>query len=215
MISLILYVITPLLLLPFARGSKHWPSRKTEIGHFLRSSILAGICLLPVGLVSFAKIGGDVNSIHLWHYLAPAIVLGVMSQLSEFPRPILPGSMLALVFLVAASTRHFPFRPATGPLKFASLLAAANPGALWFPYNPVVMFFSDRRLYHVEDGIATRHLAGLGPRQATFLRHLPAQLTGVVYPAAHKHPFALQLLPELNSSAATPSWTIYTQKSPP
>jgi hypothetical protein len=106
-------------------------------------------------------------------------------------------------------------QPATESLKFASRLAAANPGALWFPYNPVVTFYSDGLLYYVEDGVATRHLTGFNPRQSTFFRHLPAQLTAVVYPAGHDQPFAWQLLPEFNSPAVNGSWDIYTGRAPP
>jgi hypothetical protein len=87
-------------LLALARRSKLWPSTNTEIGRFLRAATIAGLCLLPVGLLSFAKIGGDMNTLHTWYYLIPAIVLAGANRVSAFSRSVLPVSMLVLVFMV-------------------------------------------------------------------------------------------------------------------
>jgi hypothetical protein len=188
--------------------SGRWPARDTASGRFLGLAIAVAIASLLVGLPSFFKVGGDLNALHAWFYLVPALLLA--GRPSLWPRWLPAAAVAAVVLARVPEFRTLPTRPQTAALIQAEAIAGANAGAVWFPYNPLVTFYSDHRFYHVEDGIATRSLAGLGLRQATFRRHLPPQLSGVIYPGSQTEFFALQLLPEFSTRTRSGEWTVFT-----
>lgn len=132
---------------------------------------------------------------------------------------LVPTRALVVVTLaLALHTTEFaalPLRPLTQRVAAAEQLARANPGQLWFPQNPLVSFYADGKLYHVEDGLFTRHLAGYGVREQEFRRHLPAQTRGVVYPVTTRDTFALQLLPQFNTSSTFGMWTVHQREGAP
>ncbi|HVU25129.1 MAG TPA: hypothetical protein VHE13_13465 [Opitutus sp.] len=207
---LALHLTLPWLLLFWLHRRWHRPDRSSASGRLLGLAAFAGIALAPIGLVSLFKIGGDVNMLHWWFYLMPALVAAWLAVARPAPR----AQALAVAIVLLARVPEFrslPVQPQIAGLHHAERIARANPGRIWFPYNPLVTWFTDRRFYHVEDGIATRHLAGRGLREPTFRRHLPARLTAIVYPAGMADHFALQLLPEFSEARAAGAWIIYTR----
>lgn len=199
----------PLVLLALLRRSGRWPARDTETGRFLGIVLCAAVASIPLGLPAFFKVGGDLNALHWWFYLVPALAAAWLAR----GLPPVVSLLLAVVVLLARipEFRSLPATPQTAALAHAERIARANPGTMWFPYNPLVTYYADGRLYHVEDGIATRHLAGLGLREASFRRYLPARLTAVVYPAYQTDFFALQLLPEFDRRLSVGAWTVFTR----
>lgn len=184
-----------------------WPDRTTASGRFLRLAIYVAVAAIGVGLPSFGKIGGDLNALHAWFYLAPALVVTVL--IMDQPRWLAPAAIALVVLARVPDFRTLPTRSQTAALAQAEQIARNNPGAVWFPYNPLVTWYSDHRFYHVEDGIATRHLAGLGLHEASFRRYLPAQCAGIAYPAGQTDFFALQLLPDFTHRVRAGDWTVF------
>ncbi|HWA85416.1 MAG TPA: hypothetical protein VG710_04275 [Opitutus sp.] len=200
----------PWLALPWLRRRGCWPDRRSETGRLLELVLYAAVAFVPIGLVSFFKIGGDVNVLHWSFYLVP--VLAVAGVARAAPPPGVQLALVALVLLARVPDfLSLPARPQIAALQHAERVARANPRNIWFPYNPLVTFYSDRRLYHVEDGIATRHLAGFGLSETGFRRHLPPALAAVVYPAGSPDHFALQLLPEFNHRIPLGAWDVFTR----
>lgn len=208
-------VLPPVCALWLLRPSR--PTGDPAAERLLRLGFIAFLTLLPVCLLGFCKIGGDTNTLHGWYFLLPPLALVSLS------RP-LPNSAAWLAPLLAAialcAVRSFdlqklPVRPATARIRSAEMLAHAEPGTRWFPHDPVVTYYSDHRLYHAEDGIATRNLAGLGLREKDFRAHLPPRLAAIVCAAEQPQPFALQLLPDFNVRSAEGDWIVFTRPPAP
>ena len=128
------------------------------------------------------------------------------------------AASLRLLAIVAAGLAlrardlvDLPAQPFAGHFAAAEALLDAHPHRLWFPQNPLITFYADRRLWHSEDGVLTRYIAGLGLREPDFRRHLPPNLEGVVYPAIIEFPFALPLLPEFNRAEKVRYWTLHVR----
>lgn len=200
----------PILLgLALWRG-RLWPTRSHESGRFFQAAAFAAAAMLPVGLAGFFKVGGDLNLLHSWDYLLPAALLLAFARL---PAPRLLPFTLLLLFL-GAVLRHDAWqqvrpRPLTAQFHAADELHRRFPGQLWFPQNPVLTWYAHGQLWHTEDGVATRHLAGYGIREAEFRRHLPAELFGIVYPSVMTHPFVTALLPEYSTVERLPYWNLH------
>ncbi len=192
-----------------------WPDRSRESGRFFQFTVLAYFAMLPLGLAAFFKIGGDTNTIHSWSYLLPGALLLWLA--SDRATPVASLRLLAAatgaLALHASDFAALPAGPLTEHLDVAAQLTAAYPHAIWFPQNPVVTFYADGRLWHSEDGVRTRNLAGYAPRQAAFRRYLPPNLRAIAYPENEDVSLATALLPEFNQRAVLPHWTLLT--SPP
>lgn len=210
--SLIAQVIAPTLGLLVLWRARRWPGRESASGRFFQITAFAFITMLPIGLAAYFKIGGDTNLLHSWQYLLPGATLVWLAHdrttaavALRLPAIVACGLLLRGKDLVAPHARPF-----TGHFAVAADLMRAHPHTLWFPQNPLITFYADGRLWHSEDGIATRHLAGYGLREIDFRRHLPSpRLEGVVYPIVVEFPFAMPLLPEFNQKMNLPHWTLH------
>ena len=106
-----------------------------------------------------------------------------------------------------------PSRPYTDHFDAAAVLTGRYPQGIWFPQNPMITYYADRKLWHSEDGVSTRFLAGYGIREADFKRYLPSPLQALAYPSVNTFPFSLPLLPEFSEKNRIPYWVFYTQPS--
>jgi hypothetical protein len=193
-----------------------WPARSTASGRFFQLTVLAFLTQLPVGLVAYLKIGGDTNLLHSWDYLLPGVLLAWLAVERDTPAGRL---RLAAVVAVALALRWGdlsapPPRPHIEHLQVAAQLDAVEPGGLWFPLNPVTNFYFHRQLWHTEDGIQTRFVAGYGLREPDFRRHLPPSLRGIVYPANVPTPFSKLLLADYDQQTRVPYWIIHHRLNP-
>lgn len=210
-------VLIPAVLLVVAWWRGAWPRRDVPSGRFLHVSVWMAAAMLPVGLAAYFKIGGDTNVVHTGSYLVPALVLAWLAGGSA-PSPA-PALRMGAVAIIALATRatdlaSLPARPLTRQFEVVTELTTRFPGGLWFPQNPLVTYYTDRRLWHSEDGIYTRNVAGYGLREPEFRRHLPPGMHGVVYPAHFASPYALALLPSFNESVKLPYWTLHVRGAP-
>lgn len=210
--SLIAQIGVPAVGLIFCWLSGLWPNRRDESGRFFQLCALVFVVMLPVGLLAFFKVGGDINLLHSWDYLMPA------SLLAWLARDHVGSAASTRLFIVAAGAltlrgsdlASLPGRPYTQPFDFAAQLTATYPHSVWFPQNPVITFYADQRLWDSEDGLSTRWLAGYGVYEADFRRHLPPNLLAIAYPAVNTSPFAVPLLPEFSRKIRWPYWIVYT-----
>ena len=210
---LIAQIGLPIIGLTVLRMKKIWPGSKTDGGRFFQLSAMAYATMLPIGLMGFAKIGGDTNLIHSWDYLLPGSILVWLESAIFSPATgirMIAAAMLA-VCVHFTDLLALPSKPLTRHFEYASRLAAAYPHEVWFPRNPVITYYADGKLWQSEDGIQTRFLAHYGLREADFRRYLPPNLKAVAYPAQFGDSFSMALLSELSQTSAVPDWTIYSR----
>jgi len=215
--SLAAQLILPALLLLGLRLRGTWPARDTASGRFLQLAALAAAALTPIGLAAFLKIGGDTNVLHAWDYLMPALLVAWLAR-EPADSPGTPARLLLVVVaalgLRAGDLGSLRPRPWTAHFTTAGELGAAQQGALWFPQNPVLSFYAGGRLWHSEDGVVTRYLAGVAVHAPDFRRDLPPDLAGVAYPSSVTTASTLPLLPELSREVRTPHWTLHVRPPP-
>lgn len=214
---LVTQLLIPAILLLTVWRTGHWPNRQSEHGRFFQLTVLAAVAMLPIGLLAFFKIGGDTNLLHSSHYLLPAFLLTWLVR--DRSTTAAATMRLLAVLTVALGARapdlgSLPTRAYTQHIDTAAVLTSAYPQALWFPQHPVFTFYADGRLWHSEDGVLTRNVAGYGLTQEDFRRHLPPKLKGVVYPAIVDFPFAMPLLTEFNRTFKVPYWKVHTRDAP-
>jgi hypothetical protein len=209
-VSVFLQTLLPAILLLSLALKRWWPSRGDATGRFFQLTVWAAAVMLPVGFAGFFKIGGDTNLFHSWNYLLPALTLLLFIRAPVYPR--VPLLLIVLLFGLVLRQQDIFRRPASPYVRHHTVAAeiiAANRGKVWFPQNPLISFYADRRLWHVEDGLSTRFLAGFGVREVEFRRDLPPAMEAIVYPSANTRPFALALLPDFNHLDALPYWNVY------
>jgi hypothetical protein len=214
--ALLAQVGLPSLGLLGLRLTRRWPSAATVSGRFFQLTTSVYFALLPVGLLAYCKIGGDTNLLHSWSYLMPGVLLVWLAgghRLAATARPLLIVTAGALVLHWPKLT-SLPAQPHTRHLAMAGQITAAFPDAVWFPQNPVITFYAGGRLWHSEDGIVTRELAGCGLRGPDFRPHLPPGLKAVAYPVFNKTHAAMSLLPDFTRASELPYWTLLTAPEP-
>jgi hypothetical protein len=207
-------VLVPTTALFILWRNGRWPGRDQESGRFFQLTVLAAATMLPVGLAALFKIGGALNSLHSWAYLLPGAVLAWLARGRE-PDPQ-RGLQVAAVTLIAVAIRSSELRSLprevfTQHLDAADRVFARLPRGLWFPQNPIVGFYGEGKIWHSEDGVLTRNLAGYSIRERTFRRHLPPDLTGVVVPVNGDSTAILSLLPEYSQVVKLPYWTVHVR----
>lgn len=210
-------LLVPAVLLLGLHRRGIWPTRDTVSGRFFQLAVLAAAALTPIGFTAFLKIGGDTNAFHAWDYLLPAGLLAWLSR--DRAEASGAAARVALAVVAALGLRlsdlgSLPPRPWTGHFATAQPLIAAQPGGVWFPQNPVLSFYASGRIWHSEDGVVTRYLAGQPIREPDFLRHLPPHLAGVAVPASVTTASSLSLLPDYTHAIRGPHWTLHVRPPP-
>jgi hypothetical protein len=158
--------------------------RRAFTGPLLLPAI-AWVCTLPLGFAGMLSLGGWTNSMHsfvLW--LPPVLTTLLVSTDTGRFKPVLPIT-LALFAAAMASGRLLrapllPLHPLVGDYHLAAQIATRHQQGAWFPLNPLVTLYSDRRYYHDEDGLFVRQMAGKPPAPAQLVSQLPAAMGLIV-----------------------------------
>ena len=181
--------------------------------------MLSWLCLLPGGLVATYKLGGATNSLNGFLYLLPVGAVSVVAALRRFtPRaagPWLAAGTIAVLTQQLATAPLLPLRPMTGQLVEAGQLAHQFPGRIYFPWHPLVTFFSEHRFYHAEDGLNTRHLAGLPLDPAIARRDLPPAWSMTALPGWREEGNYKQLQPPTAQLGFRGKWSVYLWPTAP
>jgi hypothetical protein len=175
--------------------------------------VLSWLCLLPAGVISIYKVGGATNSLSGFLYLLPLAALGVVTRL----RPLAPraapawlaAGLLAILTQQLAFSPVVPLRPLTGQLHEAEQLAREFRGRIYFPWHPLVTFFSEHRFYHAEDGLYTRRLVQLGRNAAAARRDLPPEWSMTAIPGWRNNGIFRQLQPPGAQLLFIGKWSVY------
>ncbi len=138
---------------------------------------IAFLCALPLGMVGFLKIGGNVNSLHsFWLWFPPC--LAALTTGKFFDRLGDQGSLVLAMGTVAVASvwlqiSDLSVLPRVQAYREATYLAARLPEKIWFPLNPLITLYSDGRFYHDLDGLCERSTAGQPLTDEHFAAHIP------------------------------------------
>lgn len=178
---------------------------------------LVWLALLPTSLVSIYRIGGATNSLNGFLYLLPLAAATAVARLRRFhPRTAyawLAAAILAILTQQLSFSPLLPMRPMTTHLAEGESLARQFRGQIYFPWHPLLTFFSEGRFYHAEDGLYTRRIAGLGRDEATAPRDLPPRWSVTAIPGWRDQGSFKQLQPSFAHLGFEGKWTVYSWPS--
>ncbi len=145
--------------------------------------IIAWASAWPLDIMSILKTGGSINSLHGWLFFLPLAATLAMLM----PKPTARNHALATLIIVSLLAIRLwtgssgPWLPLTAHLADGDALARAQPGRIYFPWHPLITYYSEQRFYHVEDGLFIRYLAKDPVGHQTAIAHLPPQLSGIAF----------------------------------
>ncbi len=179
---------------------------------------LTWLFLIPAGLLSAFKVGGTANSLSSALYLLPAgaLVLANWMEAGRFRR-IAPAAAAAFVLtLQMVQNPVIAFKPLVAHLDRASFLAREFPGQIYFPWNPLITFYSEQRIYHAEDGLYVRLLGGQPVSDDNLRKELPPRWCVTVFRRADTGWGIIErLYPPNTQRAEFAEWTLYSWAPPP
>lgn len=153
------WIVLPLLSMLIWRR-KIWRAES----HFLLP-MLMWLALLPMGLMGALRVGGATNSLAGGLMLVPVSAIWGYDRFRQLRPRAAPFGAAALVALIIClqivNMPIAPLSPRTQHLKEATQIAATFPEQIYFPWHPLITWFSDGRFYHTEDGLYTRRMAGI------------------------------------------------------
>lgn len=175
---------------------------------------LAWLCTLPAGFAGLLYGGGWTNSFYsfvLWLPPAAATLL----TLSGNPRHqavLVLGSAAAAAAILSFRLASLPapsVLPQLEARQQAAMLAARNPGQVWFPLQPLVTLYSDGRYYHDEDGLWVRFLGRKPPGVAHLQGGLPPAMRMMAFSNDwNDWGYARTLLPPHTRTIVLKHWTV-------
>lgn len=155
------------------------------------------VTLVPIALVSGAKVGGYLNTFSVCTYfLVAAATLGLAALANGSGRAgtaARVGLALGLVGLgvdLARGPAGLAAAPhavaglrawADNPQERAFAAARAQPGEVYLPWNPLATLLAENRLDNTEIGAWNRDLAGVAIADAQWRRRLPPRLRFVAF----------------------------------
>ena len=207
---LAVHVAVPAILLAWA-GKRLWRADSP-----LLLPALTWVCVLPAGIAGFMTLGGTLNSLQGLHYLLPPLLLVGLEKIRETGWN-LPKATLLLSLLVAgifgarlALAPLRPLSPITTHLTQADTFARQLKGHIWFPWNPLITYYSEGRFYHAEDGMYVRFVTGYPVTYAHARAHLPPDWTVTALLGQDVDwGIAMSLQPASAATASAGSWTLH------
>jgi hypothetical protein len=189
--------------------------------------VLVGVLQIPLALLAFAKVGGDVNafSIPLYNLAIGTVLLllGLHAPRSRAQAPVVAPSigklwLLALSLLTLVPSRGVAHELAAthaNPSEAAFAFERRHPGRAYFPWNMLSVVMANGKVYDAEDGLISHtRMAGLPVSIEQFRARLPphAKLLALPpnYPVRWTRGFILEQLPEFRRSVTVselPGWT--------
>jgi hypothetical protein len=179
--ELCVQLIAPLVLIVCCRRT--WLTRTSVV----LLPALAWAFSVPPGLAALFKIGGNLNSLQGFGYWLPSALLWGLATARARPRTnaLVAAATITGMAICAVRIWHIPsvsFRPLVEHYRQADVLARSFSGEIWFPWNPLVTIYSEKRFYHAEDGLYMRFLAGHPLTMEHARQYLPANLCVLALP---------------------------------
>lgn len=199
------FVLLPALVAIFARRVI-WRSNSPWL-----LPVLSWLCLLPMALISTYKIGGATNSLNGILYLLPIATVTAVTTLRRLHGSSVWVAAVVLVILALQfqSSPLLPTRPVVTHLIEGEQLADKFPRRIYFPWHPLITFFSDHRFYLTEDGLYTRHAAGIDVAPNAARESLPDDWTITAVPGWRRDGVYKQLQPPGAQFGFNGKWGIY------
>jgi hypothetical protein len=178
--------------------------------------ISVALCHLPLGLAAALKVGGGLNSVHSLNYLLLLLALWLMwllpsSRVAEenptgggapavgLAAVIVLGLGVAFSNVLRQDVAWVPYR---GQEKLLTT-ARANPGRIYFPWNPLLTLITDRRIYPFDDALYCLDKAGLAPPGEAVRAAVPPRAV-VYYEEPVQSHFALNYFPDYHAGRRSP-----------
>ena len=100
-------------------------------------------------------------------------------------------------------------------LEAGGVIAAGHRGEIYFPRNPLVTWWTERKIYHFEYGFFDQALAGHPATEARLAAWLPPRLRYIVYQDdGLDHPMT-RLLPGFERTVRSPGFAIHVAAAKP
>ena len=209
------------LLLLHAEGGRlrDWLSRPWAI------FTLAGLLSWPVSVVAYVKVGGGVNSLlYSTYFINLGLALFAFEAMTDPVKPERARNALrAAVVLVALLSVPTTIATAKSVLEPSRLLNSVSlkayefssryPGEVYFPWQPLSVYFAEGKVYHFELGVCDRIAAGIAIDEVNFHRYLPPAMKYVAYRGPVPS-CTLELLPEFRKPVELPElpgWVVYSR----
>jgi hypothetical protein len=208
--SVLTYVVAPALLIILQAP------RLFRRDHPALAPVLVFACSIPFNLAGFLPIGGNVNSLHGVIYLLPAAALWLAARRpgsGTWPWRA-PVALTAVLALQIAGQWPLPLHPQQTGLHQGAALARLLPGQVYFPWNPLLTYFSEGRFYHVEDGLIVRSLAGRPVPPSVVKAYLPPRMCVVAYHRYTIDGYVLGLIPADARRAIFGEWVLLSWTPP-
>ena len=193
--------------------------------------LLAGVALfnVPATLAGRVKVGGDVNALSFtlyFLYLAAAMAAARAASLRQERLRGWQGTarMGLVAMLVVLGGRGLPGLTQVGksshlaagnPERAAFEFMQANPGTVYYPFNPLVSLMQDGGAHHFSLGIYFRELAGERISREHLHRWLPPRMQMVAIPDVYARRYvdhALRLVPNYRRQIHVPElpgWSVW------
>jgi len=209
------HIVMPAVLLLWAR-KRIWRADSP-----LLLPALTWVCVLPAGLAGFMTLGGTLNSLQGLHYLLPPLLLAGLEKIRAAGWNVhKTAGLLAVLVIGILGTRIAiaplrPLRPLTAQIDQADTFARQLKGHIWFPWNPLITFYSEGRFYHAEDGMYVRFVTGHPLTYAHARSQLPPDWTVTALLGQDVDwGIALSLQPATAASSRAGSWILHYWPSP-
>jgi hypothetical protein len=208
-------------LLPAAIAAFYFLRRKFVSHHHWSMLAIVGIFMVPVAVLGYLKIGGDVNALSFcFYFFAAAAVLALRQHIQAKVSGYLAVGIVALFVLfnftrMPGIFKKIPFWLQAGSRQTAYEYAKRHPGEVWFPWDPLTSLMAEGKSYHFIYGLYDRSLSGFPLSQEHFLRHMPSNIRIVADPWDDlSYRYVSLLLPEFSQRVEMkefPGWFIYTR----
>jgi hypothetical protein len=212
---LVAHIVIPAIFLLWA-GKRIWRADAP-----LLLPALTWLCALPAGIAGFMTLGGTLNSLQSLHYLLPPLALAGLEKVRASNwNPQRMAVLLSLLVLTVLGTRIAlapirPLHPITTQLQQADTFARQLKGRIWFPWSPLITWYSEGRFYHAEDGMYVRFVTGSPLTYAHAHANLPPDWTvTALFGNDLDWGIALSLQPPNALSVKEGSWILYFWPSP-
>lgn len=193
------------VILPFGLFLTRWKRFLSEPGP-AQTAWCFFLLSLPFNIAGFATIGGTINSLHGCVYILPWLAL-VLAQHRFWLSPLLITIALTLQY-IPFSHKSFSLADTRDSLAQGKKLAEACPGQIYFPWNPLITFYSEKKFYHSDDGILTRALTGEMIDHNALYAGLPAHFNWIAYPGGVRNTHLETLLPPTRAYYHFHGWTL-------
>ncbi len=186
-----------MLLAPFLCRAFHMRNHRLgDISGALHSHrwilfLFMAVTMVPGSLMGEVKIGGMENSYHTLYYLMIAAGLALFAWVGRMDDVEQKRKALVGVYLVTALVIGMRVHGLLNLLRAPKVwhntqqqayeFAKKHPNQVMFPWNPLSTLYADGKVYHFEYGVYDRVFAGFKTDPEHFAKHIPEELTYIIW----------------------------------